>query len=423
MKQQFQPRYTPTTDDTYCQASNVPEIVGVTGAFCGAALITVVLRLCVRTSMLGFIGADDWAMLAAMVMAIGTFVCFIFETNYGIGRHTSCASLKQEEVVLKWQFYQSLWVMLGVVLVKISIAFFLMRLAPKVSWKRCLWGTITFLVCFALSCAGTLMFNCVPVSAAWNIALKEAPSTTCFSLQTFINIGLFNSIVNICTDLLFAVLPIPIIAKLQINLRTKISLTFVLSLGFVACAAGIVKARKQAIFLETADLYWHDGFMLWNFLELCLGILAASLPSLKPLFGQMLAGTRTALGMSGTRSKAPKPSGYPGASQNSGYRRQYDPHHKHEILADVDLQEYKQPAQTTVKSRADSDRLAGLEAHGKLKRLYNVRVISGDLSSEGINLDEGHHNVSRSDSEERLRPPNGIYRTLEVSSTSEPMRG
>ena len=142
MNQQVQPRFMPTTDNGYCHASNIPEILGVTGAFCGAAFITVILRFYVRTSILGFFGADDYAMLGAMTMAIGTFVCFVFETNYGIGRHTKCVSFEQEEMVLKWQFYQSLWVMLGVVLVKISIAFFLMRLAPKMSWKRFLWGTI-----------------------------------------------------------------------------------------------------------------------------------------------------------------------------------------------------------------------------------------------------------------------------------------
>lgn len=50
---------------------------------------------------------------------------------------------------------------------------------------------------------------------------------------------------NICTDVLFALLPIPIIVKLQVNTRTKVSLAVILGLGFVACAAGIVKANLQ----------------------------------------------------------------------------------------------------------------------------------------------------------------------------------
>ena len=48
--------------------------------------------------------------------------------------------------------------------------------------------------------------------------------------------------------------------------------------------------------------------MVWNMIELCLGIMAASLPALKPLFNAFFQGTKTALGMSGSRSKTP--SGY-----------------------------------------------------------------------------------------------------------------
>ena len=126
----------------------------------------------------------------------------------------------------------------------------------------------------------------------------------------FSSIGLFNSIINICTDFLFALIPIPIIYKLQVNQRTKITLGFILSLGLVACASAIVKAHLQTTFLSNPDRYWDDGFMVWNMIELCLGIIAASLPSLKPLFKSVLESTRTALGLSGSRSK-----------NSSGYRR------------------------------------------------------------------------------------------------------
>lgn len=40
-------------------------------------------------------------------------------------------------------------------------------------------------------------------------------------------------VVNIITDVLFASLPIPIVWNLQVNLRTKISLVAILSLGYL----------------------------------------------------------------------------------------------------------------------------------------------------------------------------------------------
>ena len=139
---QMQARFRPATDDGYCNANNIPEVLGVTGAFAGAALIAVILRMYVRTIMLKFIGPDDYFMIAAMLMAIGTFICFVGETKYGLGRHMTCILPSDLEMLSKWLYFHSLWVMFGVVFVKVSIAFFLLRLAPIALWRRFLWGAV-----------------------------------------------------------------------------------------------------------------------------------------------------------------------------------------------------------------------------------------------------------------------------------------
>lgn len=64
---------------------------------------------------------------------------------------------------------------------------------------------------------------------------------------------MFNSVVNILTDVLFATLPIPLIMKLKVNLRTRLTLCFILSLGFFASAAAIVKAVSQWKVLTETD--------------------------------------------------------------------------------------------------------------------------------------------------------------------------
>lgn len=129
--------------------------------------------------------------------------------------------------------------------------------------NNCSFSCSVFLVCFGITCFCTLVFSCVPIAAHWDLALAAKPGTKCFSGQTYSRIGLFNSIINIITDVLFAVLPIPIIVKLQVNKRTKIVLAFILSLGWVACAAGIVKARLQLTFITTPDSNWDDSFNVW----------------------------------------------------------------------------------------------------------------------------------------------------------------
>jgi hypothetical protein len=99
-------------------------------------------------------------------------------------------------------------------------------------------------------------------------------------------------------------LPIPLVWQLQLNLRTKLSLIAVLSLGWFACAAAIVKAVMQWNALDDMDWTVRDSFNIWNYIEFTIGIIAASLPTLKPLFNWCLEAARaitTGRGTDGTR--------------------------------------------------------------------------------------------------------------------------
>ncbi|OWY44915.1 uncharacterized protein AALT_g3780 [Alternaria alternata] len=115
----------------------------------------------------------------------------------------------------------------------------------------------------------------------------------CLSVSTFSQIALFNSIVNIATDFLLALLPIPVIFSLQVQIRIKIMLALVLSLGTFASVAGIMKAHVSKTILNDPERFVHDTFSMWNFIELDVDILAASLPTLRPLFNRFLEAARS----------------------------------------------------------------------------------------------------------------------------------
>ncbi|OAG02010.1 uncharacterized protein CC84DRAFT_1046309, partial [Paraphaeosphaeria sporulosa] len=254
------------------------------------ALLIVILRCYVRITMLRVFGKDDYVMVVSTMFAAATFVCFIIETHNGLGNHLMVLLMDANmyKSFAKTLYVHSLMVMVGISCVKISIAFSLLRLSATKRQTRFLQCAIIFIISITLVCAGTLIFQCFPVEAAWDSSLRPAPlgtgSAHCFNNTTFRNLGLMNSLFNIITDVLFATLPIPLIWKLQINMRTKISLVVVLSLGWFACAAAIVKAAQQYTVLDDPDWTVHDSFNVWNYIELTVGIIAASLPALKPLF-------------------------------------------------------------------------------------------------------------------------------------------
>jgi hypothetical protein len=131
--------------------------------------------------------------------------------------------------------------------------------------------------------------------------------------------------VNCTTDFLLAFLPIPLIWQLKLNLRTRISLIAILSLGVFAGVAGIIRAMVFNSILKDPRRFIHDKYSMWNYVELTVGIIAGSLPALKPLFTRFL---NTARGR--TVGSSEKASGNV-RSGGLGYQRQYNDRSKSEI--------------------------------------------------------------------------------------------
>jgi hypothetical protein len=99
----------------------------------------------------------------------------------------------------------------------------------------------------------------------------------------------------------------------------------VLSLGVFASVAAITKQYNAHQF-RNPEPYIRDAYSIWNFIELDIGIIAASLPTLKPLFSCFYD---TARGL----TRPTKRSGF-----GSGRVRGYE---KRPSFPDVALEEYK----------------------------------------------------------------------------------
>jgi hypothetical protein len=174
---------------------------------------------------------------------------------------------------------------------------------------------------------------------------------------------LTSTVITIITDFIVALLPVPLIWQLQLNLRSKISLIFVLSLGVFAAIAAIVKAGIQKTILADPDPFVHDRFTLWRFIEFDVGIIAASLPALKPLFNRLLGAAR------GLTTRTPRATAAP---DSLGY-------HKHSERSDrgIILDEYNARANTVrISSRPSNGNLwsvaPGKDSDESILPLHNV---------------------------------------------------
>lgn len=84
-------------------------------------------------------------------------------------------------------------------------------------------------------------------------------------------------------------LPIKVLLRLQMPVKQKLALGFILCLGLFACISSIIRITYIPTMLKSADFtYAISGAMYWSVIETNVGILAASIPSFKAIASRFL---------------------------------------------------------------------------------------------------------------------------------------
>lgn len=80
--------------------------------------------------------------------------------------------------------------------------------------------------------------------------------------------------------------------KLNTNTETRTYILMVLGLGIFACIAACVKSAYRINYGTTTDALWETrNITIWNVAEWNMGIVAGSLPYLRPLFSRLTVST------------------------------------------------------------------------------------------------------------------------------------
>ncbi|KAJ4293126.1 hypothetical protein N0V90_008408 [Kalmusia sp. IMI 367209] len=236
----------------------------------------------------------------AMVLCIAGACIVIPEVYYGAGKHIDQIEDKNFQTAFKLNFVTQPIYLIAICVVKLSVGFFLLRIAIVPLYRRIIQGIMIFMAFYTTACFFTVMFQCTNLAVQWDPSVEG----TCWPSNVLKGLSYANVACNITTDLLFAiVIPIPMLWQIQLNRRQKSSLICILGLGVFATAAAIVKISYLPNYGRTGDWLWDSrNITIWTVLESCVGVIAGNLPCLKPLFRSVLGSTygRGSRGRSGT---------------------------------------------------------------------------------------------------------------------------
>lgn len=242
-----------------------------------------------------------------MVTSIVGFALTVVQANNGAGRHFADVPPDVYQYGLFINFVDQPIYLFAICFVKLAVGAALMRIATKKMYKHMIMGVMVFMLFYTIACffvsittalvqmrkrltdLKTIMFQCTNIRIIWDPTVKA----TCWSAQTIRALSYTNAALNILTDLLFSVIiPVPMLWRLHVNFRTWLTLMCILGLGVFACAAGGVKVSFLPNYGKQGDFLWDSrNITIWSATELNVGITAASLPPLRPLFRQVLNST------------------------------------------------------------------------------------------------------------------------------------
>ncbi|SPO00298.1 related to integral membrane protein [Cephalotrichum gorgonifer] len=262
-------------------------ILGATLTVTSLATLSVLTRLYVRGLVVCNIGWDDAIMAFAMAISLAGQAVVIASTFFGAGKHIGDIDGGDLITGMKLNFISQPIYLIGICVVKLAVGASLLRIANTKFYKRTIIGIMVFMSFYTIGCFFTVMFQCTDIRILWDSSI----SAVCWPQKTLQSLSYTNASLNILTDLLFAIIiPIPILWNLNMHIRTRISLIAILGLGVFVCAAACVKVSYVSNYGKLGDWLWDSrNITIWTVVEMNTGIVAGSLPCLRPLFKRFFA--------------------------------------------------------------------------------------------------------------------------------------
>jgi len=259
--------------------NKAPDIIAVNVICFFIACSAVAARFTARRIKKIAYGADDWLILAGLFVTLGVVITSLLGVRYGAGKH----AILMEDPAAGAKVLLAAEVIWGCAIstVKVSILLLYHRIFAlnNRAFTATLWIVGIFIIGYCTTQTFAALFQCIPIEANWTVGIRHH----CVNSELG---GTIISAVNVLTDFVLLVLPMPILYKLQKPWAQKAQIMGMFLLGGLVCFASIYRTIVTHEISNT-DPTWSDvSTDEWSIIELCIGILSACLPTMRPLFSR-----------------------------------------------------------------------------------------------------------------------------------------
>ncbi|KAF4547560.1 Hypothetical protein D9617_40g013000 [Elsinoe fawcettii] len=265
---------------------SIQEVRVITAVLMVLTIISVLLRFYVRLGISKVFGPEDWSMLMVFLLAVSESSLSL--VSIGISEKQWMGDTSPELAITYANISKASGIIYILILtgLKISIGYFFLNIFSHKKNQRKIIYTI-----MALSTFFGIAYLPLGYGTCAQIKVLPGLKTTCPSAVQTAATAVFAafSLVTIIGDFALTLMAILALHAAKLPLPTKISACMLLVLG---SAGGVASTARMIVVLKKTDpvKYTQELFLLvkWILVEIALGVIAANLAMVRPLFHKVL---------------------------------------------------------------------------------------------------------------------------------------
>lgn len=216
-------------------------------------------------------GYDDWCVLATLFAATPSALITVYGTvKNGLGQDIWALTPQEITEMLKWFYVMATLYFLQVMLLKLTLIFFYIRVFPSKAVQRLLWATISFVLLWGIAFIITAIFQCQPIHYFWT-KWDGLHHGTCLDTNA---IAAANAAISIALDFWILGIPLWQLSGLKLHWKKKVAVALMFCLGTFVTIVSILRLQSLVHFAQTSNASWEFyNVSVWSTIEICVGIM------------------------------------------------------------------------------------------------------------------------------------------------------
>ncbi|KAF4637703.1 hypothetical protein G7Y89_g384 [Cudoniella acicularis] len=247
------------------------------------AIFSFGMRIWARRITRTVLGPSDYTCFFALFFGLALFASTVYTVTLGLGENAIDVAPSKLNALGKVVFAGQIFWMTSNTFIRCSVILFLVDLFPTRKFRLASWSLFGFNITYSLAIILETLLVCRPIAFNWDKSIEGGKCADQENVE--LAVGIINIVLDVCTVLL----PMPVLWGLHMNMKKRLGLCAIFSLGILICIITIIRCKLMMSidFLNATKSYASVG--VFAILEPLLGVVNACLPLMRPVLARFFS--------------------------------------------------------------------------------------------------------------------------------------